>query len=85
MMDIKYTRDQNGKLHSYNDDPAVVYNSGTKFWYQHGQLHRETDAAVIHYYGNKYYYLSGTIYSFEEWIKLTPISEEQKLQLILEN
>ena len=29
-----------GKLHSYNDMPAVIYPDGTKLWCKHGKLHR---------------------------------------------
>jgi hypothetical protein len=84
MRRVKETKDENGKLHSFNDEPAVIYNYGIKFWYQHGEFHRETDAAIIYYSGRKEYYLNGKEYPFEEWIKLTPLPEEQKLQLILD-
>jgi antitoxin component YwqK of YwqJK toxin-antitoxin module len=75
---------KHGKRHRDNDLPAAIYVGGTKEWYKNGMLHRETDAAVINYNGMKSYYLDGKQYEFDKWIKLTPISKEQKLQLILE-
>jgi hypothetical protein len=76
--------DRDGFYHSYNDEPAVVYNDGSKYWYKSGSIHRETDAAVIRHDGLKQYWLDGKQYYFETWIKLTPISEEDKLALLLE-
>jgi hypothetical protein len=104
----KETRDENGKLHSFNDEPAIVYynggmywyqhgkrhrdndlpaiicSNGTMYWYRHGNVHREKNAALIYHNGHKEYWLNGKEYTFDEWIKLTPIPEEDKLQLILE-
>jgi hypothetical protein len=53
-------------------------------WYRYGERHRETDAAVIDLDGYKEYWLNGEEYTFEEWIKLTPIPEEDKIALLLE-
>jgi hypothetical protein len=74
-----------GKRHRGNDLPAVLHPSGLSEWYMGGKRHRETDAAIIYPDGYKEYYLEDYYYTFEEWIKLTPLPEEQKLQLILEN
>ena len=52
--------DENGKLHSYNDLPAVVAITGTKCWYKHGLLHRENDQpAVTRKRGSKFWYKNG--------------------------
>jgi hypothetical protein len=80
----KETRDEDGKLHSFNDEPAIVYDSGSMYWYQHGKRHRETNAAFIYHNGYKEYYFNGIIYPFEYWLKLTPLPEEDKLVLLLE-
>jgi hypothetical protein len=76
---------KHGERHRENDLPAVIWSNGDMYWYQHGKLHRETDAAVICHSGVKSYYLDGKQYPFKKWLKLTPLPEEDKLQLILEN
>jgi hypothetical protein len=75
---------QHGERHRDNDLPAIIYRCGTMCWYKHGNFHRETDAAYIDTDGYKEYWLNGKQYTFHEWIKLTPISEEDKLVLLLE-
>lgn len=40
------TFDENGKLHSYDDLPAVKF-ARTEKWYKHGFLHRENKPAII--------------------------------------
>ena len=107
-MTIKETRDENGELHSFNDEPAVIwdnldkfwckngelhrdndqpaviYHDDIEFWYQYGKRHRETDAAVIYPNGLKEYWLNGKQYTFKKWLKLTPISKEHKIAILLE-
>jgi hypothetical protein len=41
---FKYTKDNNGKFHSYNDKPAIDYYDGSeiKIWMKHGLMHRDT-------------------------------------------
>ena len=104
----KETKDENKKLHSFNDEPAIVYDSGSMYWFKHGKLHRDNDLpAIIHYHGtkrwyqhdkrhretdaavicpdgHKEYWLNRRQYTFDEWIKLTPIPEEDKIALVLE-
>lgn len=36
-----------GKFHNDGDEPAIVYFNGNKFWYKHGDLHRENGPAQI--------------------------------------
>lgn len=39
-------RHVNGKLHSENDAPAVIYADGTQWWYREGKIHRDGGPAV---------------------------------------
>ena len=47
----------NGRLHSFNEQPAVVKANGTIKWYRYGNLHRENDlpAAIYSYYKEWYW------------------------------
>ena len=52
--------DQNGKYHSYNDMPALIFPTGSKYWYKHGKLHRDNDfPAVINKSGAKWWCKNG--------------------------
>lgn len=44
----RITRDENGQLHSVEDQPAICFAGGTLYWYRHGVRHRdgELPAAV---------------------------------------
>ena len=59
---FKYTKDDMGNYHSYDDDPAIEYLDGTiKIWYRNGLIHRENKPAIIrnNYDGitiNEFYY-----------------------------
>jgi len=46
-------------------------------------LHKEDGPAKIYSNGIKLWYLNGKNYSFEEWLKLTPISDEEKILIKL--
>lgn len=39
--------DKNNLLHQENDEPAVIRDDGSKFWYCHGKLHRENDEPAV--------------------------------------
>jgi hypothetical protein len=53
----------NGILHSFNDNPAVIHNDGTKLWYQHGNLHRNNDQpAIVKDIGSKEWYQHGKLH-----------------------
>jgi len=55
----KYTYDENRKLHSYSDLPALIM-FGVKSWYKHGKLHRDNNLpAIIGKYGKKTWYENG--------------------------
>lgn len=40
--------DDDGFLHSFNDEPAVIRRGSGKEWYYHGLLHRENNLPAIH-------------------------------------
>lgn len=37
----------NGKLHSIDDLPAVIYTDGTRFWYENGKISRKGDKPAV--------------------------------------
>jgi hypothetical protein len=60
---VKVTRDDEGNLHSYNDEPALIYSNGDKCWYKHGIKHRECDLpAVTRPNGSAEYYIDGKLH-----------------------
>jgi len=62
---------------------CVEFADGSKGWFVKGLYHREDGPAILTYNGEKYWYLNGQLYYFEEWLKLTPISDEEKVFLRL--
>lgn len=56
-----YTYNASGQLHSFDDRPAIVYeSSGAQYWYKNGKLHRDRDKpAVIDREGAQYWYKNG--------------------------
>ena len=49
-----------GKLHSLNDQPALIYTNGNKYWYQNSKLHRDNDLpAIIYANGEQRWYQNG--------------------------
>ena len=82
---VKSTFNHHHVHHSFNDEPAVIWPDGTKSWYNNGKRHRETGAAIIWSDGTKSYFLNGVKYPFHEWLQLTPLSNEQKIELALEH
>jgi len=73
----------NGNCHREDGGPAIKSFDGTKFWYINGLRHREDGPAVEYIDGDKYWFINGTSYSFEEWLKLLPIHDEEKIFLRL--
>lgn len=58
--DCLYLYDENGKLHSYNDLPAVITSLNSKHWYNHGLLHRNNGKpAITTYFGLEICYENG--------------------------
>ena len=71
-------------------DGSYVDRSGDVYWYnEEGDIHREDGPAVVweppSAYAASYtaWWLDGKEFKFDEWIKLTPISDEQKMLLRL--
>lgn len=53
----------NGKLHSVNDEPAVIKSNGDKEWRKNNFLHRDNDLpAIIKKNGDQYWYQNGEIH-----------------------
>lgn len=40
---VSTTRDENGRLHSIDDQPAIIYDNGDRMWFKHGVKHRDND------------------------------------------
>ena len=55
-------------------------------WYYDtkGFPHRTDGPALTYLNGWIFWYLHGNLYDFNEWLKLTPISDEQKMLLRLQ-
>lgn len=71
--DLFWTNDD-GKLHRESGEPAIIYDNGTKAWYENGFLHRLDGPAielnmvmVASSNDTKKYYIKGKRYEFEEW------------------
>jgi hypothetical protein len=66
-------------------DGSYINHDLTTRWYNaEGLLHKEDGPAVIFPNGGHAWCLHGYKYSFKDWIKLAPISDEQKLLLKLQ-
>ena len=58
----KFTK-LNGKLHSFNDEPARVYPHGDIYWYRDGERHRDNDMpAVVLSNESKFWYQNGKLH-----------------------
>ena len=49
----------NYSLHSFDDNPSVVYNNGTKEWHFYGSLNRDEFPAIEYANGDKEYWNLG--------------------------
>ena len=58
--------------------------NGTKRWYLGEQYHREDGPAIIWRGGHVRWYLYDRIMSFEEWLALVGMDDEEKVMLKLE-
>tara|TARA_B110000503_G_scaffold135395_1_gene215937 strand:+ start:1726 stop:1944 length:219 start_codon:yes stop_codon:yes gene_type:complete len=67
-------------------DNQHIDSLGTIRWYDNdGHVHREDGPAIIWPDGDMYWCLHDNHYnSFNKWLKLSPISDEQKLLLRLQ-
>ena len=60
-----YLDDESGEfiLHSFDDEPAMIYDNGTKFWFKNGKKHRDNNLpALIWYNGDVVFYKNGKQY-----------------------
>ena len=71
-----------GKLHR-EDGPAVEWWDGDEEWYLNGKRHRTDGPAVIRANGTKWWYLNGGWYTFDKWLEVVNISEQEKIFLKL--
>lgn len=58
-----------------------IDKAGNKFWYSNDQLHRTDGPAVECSNGTKYWFLYNIGYTFEEWLEITPLSDQEKVKL----
>jgi hypothetical protein len=73
---------KHGKRHR-EDGPAISIDDHTKCWFKDGVLHREDGPAIVYDDVDVRYFLNGIQYSFEDWLNRTPLSESEKLLLII--
>jgi hypothetical protein len=55
----------NGKLHSFDDYPAVIMSDGMMFWFRHGEMHRDEKPAVIWRNGNEDWLLHNKLHRWD--------------------
>ena len=66
-------------------DGSWLHDDGEVYWYNRiGEIHRVDGPAILMPYTTCVeWYLNDEEYSLDEWIKLTPISDEDKMMLRL--
>jgi len=81
--------DEYGKFiyHSFDDEPAIIWKNGTKYWYKDNKIHRDNNLpAVIWSNGNYEYYKNGERYWFidgeEEYYDINEVEEKFKNNII---
>lgn len=52
----------NGNCYDRINGPAIVYETGSKYWYRMGRIHRENGPAVIWQSGEKLWYKHGELH-----------------------
>jgi len=66
------TLNDKDELHSFNDNPAVDFNNGDKWWYKEGKLHRLDGPAIEFSDGEKWWYKDGKLHRLDgpaiEWL-----------------
>jgi hypothetical protein len=66
-------------------DGSYLHYNGEIHWYnEQGSKHRDTGPAILRSSGKVFWILHGKQYLFDDWIKRTPITDEQKLLLRLQ-
>jgi hypothetical protein len=67
------------------DKPELTIRvNGDKYWCQHDLLHRNDGPAIERSNGNKYWYQHGHELSFDKWLDVVDMSEEQKVMMKLQ-
>lgn len=56
------------------DEPAVITNDGSKFWYKDGKSHREGDKPAIVTFTDRMYARSGKIYMQERYVSAKTVA-----------
>lgn len=65
------------------DGPALIYPDGQKEWRLNGKRHRDDGPAVIYENGYHTWWLNGKHYSFNSWLELLDVPDEEKCHLKL--
>jgi len=85
---IKYTNISYKEYCNLSDEESKkpycieLYNRAKKYKF-YRKYHREDGPAIMWEDGTKSWYLNDIEYSFEKWLKLTPISDDEKVFLRL--
>lgn len=74
-----------GKFHSYNDEPAIVFHTGSRIWYLNGVKTRIGGPAEIYSDGRIRWYLDDDLLSYNSYIERISnyITEEEKLLILM--
>jgi len=75
-----------GAVHSFNDEPALIIMKDeyvlSRRWFCNGVFSRHTGPAVI--FSDDYgFAIDGHTYAFDEFIKLSNATDEQKIEMLL--
>ena len=66
-------------------DGSYLHEDGDVCWYSEvGDIHREDGPSIISPDGDVEWCLNNIVYTFNDWLKLTPISDEEKMLLRLQ-
>lgn len=59
----------NGRRHRDNDQPAIIFANGSRYWYEDGELHRDNKPAIIRVDGYQAWYKGGKVIDANKWIR----------------
>ena len=80
----KWWYDEEKKLHR-SGGPAVIYSSGSKFWFQHGMAHRNNGPALIWNFGKIAWAWNDVEFALlEDYLQVADLPEQQKTLLRLQ-
>lgn len=72
---------KNGKLHSYNDDPAIIFSTGSKMWYLEGKKTRIGGPAETYSDGRIMWWLDDVLLRFP--LYMSRMDEETQVKILL--